>query len=175
MRLTIWGTSVRYIYQLIPVLALWACGDDSSGPDSINYAGTYPGEFYAIVTSAAPSERDSLSGGAVTLTLERSDEDRYHFSVTSGVDTPAADIVMDEAGVVTFPAFNQQANLDLISSFLFGICDLSSAIATPSGSVVDEQLTISVLATGGTCDWSAGQGTDLRPTDIQLTWTGNKT
>jgi hypothetical protein len=173
MRSNPYGASGGYLYRLALVLAVSACSDDSSGPET-NYAGTYPGEFYAIVTSTGPSERDSVSGGDVTLTLERTDDDRYHFSVTSGVGGSAADIVIDQAGAVSFPAFDQEASLDLISSFLFGICDLSSAVATPSGSVVDERLTISVLATGGTCDWSAGQGTDVRPTDIRLTWTGDK-
>jgi hypothetical protein len=168
------GASVRLLCQLALVLAASACGDDSSGPET-NFAGTYPGEFYAIVTSTGPSERDSVSGGDVTLTLERTDENRYHFSVTSGVGGSAADIVIDQAGAVSFPAFDQEASLDFISSFLFGICDLSSAAATPSGSVVDDRLTISVLATGGTCDWSAGQGTDVRPTDIRVTWTGERT
>lgn len=73
-----------------------------------------------------------------------------------------------------FPGFVQQTSLDFLSSVLLGLCDFSNATATPSGMVVNDQLTVSLLATGGTCDWSIGAGADLRPTDVHLTWTGNK-
>jgi hypothetical protein len=159
--------------MLFSVVLLAACGDDS-GPSGINYAGSYPGEFYAVASSTEPAERDSIPGGDVTLTLVRTDDDRYEFSSTGLSGSPVDDLTINDAGAVSFPAFDEPASLDLISSLLTGICDLSDAMATPSGSVVNDRLTITVLASGGTCDWSAGLGADVRPTDIQLTWTGTK-
>jgi hypothetical protein len=167
--------SLPSLYQLILLLTVAACGDDSSGPGRTDFSGTYPGQFYVIASSTTPSERDSVPGGAATLSLARSGGDRYHFSATSTTGGSSADITIDQAGAVSFPSFVQETSLELISSLLLGICDLSNAVATPSGSVVDGRLTISVLATGGTCDWSVGAGTDIRPTHLQLTWTGNKT
>jgi hypothetical protein len=153
-------------------LVLAACGDE--GPSGTDYSGSYPGEFYAIGTSTAPAERDSLPGGNVTLTLDRSDENRYQFSSTTELGGSVGEIVINDAGAVSFPLFDEPESLELISSLFTGICDLSSAVVTPSGSVVNNRLTITLLATGGTCDWSAGQGTDVRPTQIQLTWTGTR-
>ncbi len=149
-----------------------ACGDE--GPSGTDYSGSYPGEFYAIGTSTAPAERDSLPGGNVTLTLDRSDDNRYQFSSTTELGGSVGEIVINDAGAVSFPLFSEPESLEPISSLFTGICDLSSAVVTPSGSVVNNRLTITLLATGGTCDWSAGQGTDVRPTQIQLTWTGTR-
>jgi hypothetical protein len=73
-----------------------------------------------------------------------------------------------------FPEFVQQTSLDFLSSVLLGLCDFTGATATPTGVVVDGKLTVSVVAAGGTCDWSIGTGADRRPTTVQLTWTGNK-
>jgi hypothetical protein len=169
------ANSVHRLLDFTLLLAAVACGDDSSGPGRTDYSGTYPGQFYVIASSTTPSERDSVPGGPVTLSLARSGGDRYHFSATSTSGGSSADITIDQAGAVSFPSFVQETSLELISSLLFGICDLSNAVATPSGSVVDGRLTISVLATGGTCDWSAGLGDpDIRPTHLQLTWTGTK-
>lgn len=157
---------------LVCLITLAACGDE--GPSGTDYSGSYPGEFYAIATSTLPAERDSLPGGGVTLTLDRSDDNRYQFSSTTELGGSVAEIVINDAGAVSFPLFDEPESLDLISSLLSGICDLSNAVATPSGSVVNNRLTITLLATGGTCDWSAGLGNDVRPTQIELTWTGTR-
>jgi hypothetical protein len=75
---------------------------------------------------------------------------------------------------MSFPNFNEAQALDLLGSLTTGICNLTNANATPSGSVVNQRLSFTLLVSGGTCDWS-GNGTDIRPTLIQLTWTGTKT
>lgn len=159
--------------MLVALVTLAAC-DDDEGPSGTDYSGSYPGEFYAIASSTEPAERDSIPGGDVTLSLTHSADNRYHFSETTGLAGPELDIAIDEAGTVGFPTFAAPASLDLIESVLGPICDLSNATATPSGSVVNGRLTITVLATGATCDWSAGLGDDVRPTEIQLTWTGTR-
>jgi hypothetical protein len=151
-----------------------ACGDDPSGPEGLDYSGTYPGELYAIITSTGPGARDSISAGAATLTLTWSEGDRYNFSATSGAEGLNTAVAIDQNGAMGFPGFVQQTSLDFLSSVMLGLCDFSAASATPSGSVVNEELTVSVVATGVTCDWSLGSGADVRPTDVQLTWTGNK-
>ncbi|HEX2251138.1 MAG TPA: hypothetical protein VHH32_12385 [Gemmatimonadales bacterium] len=155
------------------LIVLVAC-DDDEGPSGTNYAGNYPGEFYVIASSTEPEERDSIPGGDATLSLTHSGDDRYHFSETTGLGGPDLDIEIDAAGTVGFPTFAAPASLDLIESLLGPICDLANATAIPSGSVVNGRLTITVLATGATCDWSAGLGNDVRPTEIQLTWTGTR-
>jgi hypothetical protein len=38
---------------------------------------------------------------------------------------------------------------------------------------VSKRLTFTLIVSGGSCDWS-GDGSDIRPTLVQLTWTGNK-
>jgi hypothetical protein len=83
-------------------------------------------------------------------------------------------VSIDQNGSMGFPGFVQETTLDFLSSVLLGLCDFSNGLATPSGSVVGEKLTMSVSATGAVCDWNLGTGADLRPTDVQLTWTGNK-
>jgi hypothetical protein len=155
-------------------VVLFAACDDDEGPSGINYSGIYPGEFYAIASSTDPVERDSIPGGDVTLSLTHSEDNRYHFSETSGLGGTDADLAIDNAGTVSFPGFDESASLAQIESFLGPICDLSNATATPSGSVVNGRLTITVLAAGATCDWSVGLGDDVRPTEIQLTWTGTR-
>jgi hypothetical protein len=157
---------------LVGLITLAACDDE--GPSWTNYAGSYPGEFYAIASSTEPEERDSIPGGDVTLSLTHSGDNRYHFSETTGLGGPDLDIEIDDAGTVGFPTFAAPASLELIESLLGPICDLSEATASPSGSVVNGRLTITVLTTGATCDWSAGLGDDIRPTEIQLTWTGTR-
>jgi hypothetical protein len=152
------------------LITLAACNDE--GPSGTNYAGSYPGEFYVIASSTEPAERDSIPGGNATLSLTHSGDNRYHFTETTGLGGPDFDIEINDAGTVGFPTFAGSASLDLIDSLLGPICDLADATATPSGSVVNGRLTITVLATGATCDWSAGLGNDVRPTEIQLTWTG---
>jgi hypothetical protein len=173
---------MREVCSRIPFRILWccalagvaACGDDSSGPDGVDHSGTYPGQFYVIVTSTMPDARDSIPGGTATLTLTWSEGDLYHFSASSSAGGSTTAVSIDQNGAMGFPAFVQQTSLDFLSSVLLGLCDFSSATATPSGLVQSGELTVSVLATGGTCDWSIGAGADLRPTDVQLTWTGNK-
>jgi hypothetical protein len=155
------------------VISLVAC-DDDEGPSGINYAGSYPGEFYVIASSTEPEERDSIPGGGVTLSLTHSGDNRYHFSESSGLGGSDADLAIDDAGTISFPDFDGSASLAQIESLLGPICDLSGATATPTGSVVNGRLTISVQATDATCDWSAGLGDDVRSTEIQLTWTGTR-
>lgn len=158
----------------LAALVILASCDDDEGPNGIDHSGSYPGEFYAIASSTEPAERDSIPGGDATLSLTHSGDDRYRFSETTGLAGPEFDVEIDQAGTVDFPGFAGPASLDLIESVLGPICDLSNATATPSGSVVNGRLTITVLATGATCDWSAGLGDDVRPTEIQLTWTGTR-
>jgi hypothetical protein len=74
---------------------------------------------------------------------------------------------------MSFPNFDPTRSLELLGSLLSGLCDVSSAVATPSGSVVGNRLTVNFLATGAVCDWS-GVGVDIRSTHIQLTWTGTR-
>jgi hypothetical protein len=166
--------SFRFQWCCAALAGVLACGDDSSGPDGVDYSGTYPGQFYVIVTSTMPDARDSIPGGAATLTLTRSEGDLYHFSASSSAGGSTTAISIDQNGAMGFPEFVQQTSLDFLSSVLLGLCNFSGATATPSGLVSNGKLTVSVLATGGTCDWSIGAGADLRPTDVQLTWTGDK-
>jgi hypothetical protein len=164
---------VRQAMLAVLVLAA-ACGGDSSGPSRADFSGTYNGQFYVIATSANPAGRDSLNGGAVTLTLAHTSGDSYHLSeTTSGGGGSSADLTIDQAGAMSFPSYDQSQALALIGSLLTGICNLSSAVATPSGSVVNGRLTVSSITSGSICDWS-GNGTDIRATIIQLTWTGSR-
>jgi hypothetical protein len=55
--------SPRILFQLLwcgaALAGGGACGDDPSGPDGVDYSGTYPGEFYVIVSSTVPEARIS--------------------------------------------------------------------------------------------------------------------
>lgn len=157
---------------IIALLAL-GCGGDSSGPSSVSFAGTYPGQFYGIFSSTNPSGRDSLNGGAVTMSLASTGGDNYTLSTTTTSGGSSASVTVNGAGAMTFPNFDEAEALSLVESLSTGICDLTGANATPSGSVVSQRLTFTLLVSGGICDW-AGDGSDIRPTLIQLTWAGNK-
>lgn len=148
-------------------------GGDATGPSEVNHSGTYPGTFYVIATSTSPVQRDSINGGPVTLTLARQSGETYEFSATNTSGGSATTLGINSAGALSFPNFDPSQSLEFLGSFLSGICDLSSALATPSGSVVGRRLTVNYLTTGAVCDWS-GTGVDIRATHIQLTWTGSK-
>jgi hypothetical protein len=69
---------------LFAAAVLTACGGgDSSGPSSISYTGTYPGQFYGILSSTSPTGRDSTNGGAVTLSLASTGGEGYTLSITN--------------------------------------------------------------------------------------------
>ena len=159
---------------LVVALALVGCGGDSSGPSSASFAGTYPGQFYIISNSTSPVERDSTNGGAVTLSLASTGGENYTLSTTTTIGGSSAPVTVNSAGAMSFPNFDEAEALDLVGSLATGICTVTGANATPSGSVVSQRLTFTLLVSGGFCDWS-GDGTDIRPTLIQLTWTGTKT
>lgn len=161
---------------LVLVIAAVGCGGgDSTAPKPASFAGSYPGQFYVIATSTVPSERDSTNGGPVTLTLASTTGESYDFSVTTSSGGSSGSVDINSAGAMSFPNFDESSALNLLRSMLVGICNLSGVVGTPSGSVVAKRLTLSILATGATCDWSGGSGTpDIRPTHIQLTWTGNR-
>jgi len=159
---------------VLMALAAVACGGDSSGPSSANFAGTYPGEFYLISSSTNPVARDSANGGPVTLTLASDGGGNYTFSTTNSSGGSSAPVTINSAGAMSFPNFDESSALDLIGSFAAGLCSMSAANATPSGSVVNQQLAVSFIVSGASCDWSGGNGTDIRATVLQLTWTGAK-
>ena len=157
------------------LILLMACGgDDSTGPTETNFSGTYQGQIYVITTSTTPTQqRDSASGGAVTMTLARGSGENYEMSVT-GASVLSADVTINQAGVMGFPDSDEAGTIERLSSLLLGICNLDNASAQPSGSVVHPRLTFSANVTGAVCDYSGGSGTDLRATLIQVTWTGTR-
>ena len=152
-----------------------ACGgDDSTGPGTQSFAGTYPGTFYVIATSASPASRDSINGGAVTLSLTGQGPE-YTLSTTTQSGGSTANVSVNAAGAMNFPDFDEADALDFAQSLFLGICDFGQANASPSGSVVGSKLTVSFIAVGALCDHSAAQdGSDIRPTAIQMTWTGTR-
>jgi hypothetical protein len=160
----------------VVVLALVAagCGSDSSGPSTVSYSGSYPGEFYVISSSTSPAGRDSANGGPVTLSLASTGGEDYTFSSTTSSGGSSAPVSINSAGAMSFPNFDEASALNLIGSFVSGLCSMNGANATPSGSVLNRRLAVSFIVSGATCDWSGGGGTDIRATIIQLTWTGTK-
>ncbi len=155
--------------------AILGCGGgDSTGPSTQNFSGTYQGTVYAILSSTAPvQDRDSLNGGALTLTLARSSGENYDLSISSPVGGVAGGVTVNSAGVIAFPNFDEAEVLDEASSSLLGICNLDNASASPAGSVVGPRATVTVMISGVVCDYS-GNGSDVRATHLQLTWTGVK-
>jgi hypothetical protein len=166
------GDAMRYVIVVGLVLAL-ACGGDSSGPNPVNFSGTYHGDFYVIATSTNPVERDSITVGPATLTLANSGGNNYHLSVTTPGGGSTAELTIDQAGAMGFPNYDPDQAIEVISSVISGVCEVSSAVSTPSGSVVGGRLTVTSITTGATCDWGPA-GSDTRPTIVQLTWTGTR-
>jgi hypothetical protein len=169
------GDTVRYLL-LFSALLIAACGDDSSGPSSTDFSGTYSGRYYVIATSSTPDQRDSLDLGPASLTLNRKSESSYDISVvnqlggTAGVTAP---VTINSAGVFSFPGFDAGSILSTLSSSLLGLCDLSNASASPAGMVQNSRATLTIQVTGAQCDFGAGTGTpDVRPTTAGFTWTG---
>jgi hypothetical protein len=158
---------------LFIALAVVGCGGDSTGPSNQNFAGSYPGEFYVISTSSQPTQRDSTNGGAVTLTLTSTGGESYAFSSTTSAGGSSGSININSAGVMSFPTFDETSSLNFLGSLTSGVCDLSNASVTPTGSVVSQRLSLTLLVSGGVCDYSQN-GSDVRPTLLQLTWTGTK-
>ena len=168
---------MRY-FILGTALLIAACGDDSSGPSSTDFSGSYSGRSYVIATSSAPERRDSLDLGPATLTLNRKSETSYDISVvnqlggTAGITAP---VTINSAGVFSFPGFDAGSILGTLSSSLLGVCDLSNASASPSGAVQDSRATLTIQVSGALCDFGAGTGTpDVRPTTAGFTWTGTQ-
>ena len=166
---------MRY-FLLFSALLIAACGNDSNGPASTDFSGTYSGRYYVIATSSAPERRDSLDLGPATLTLNRKSESSYEISVvnqlggTAGVTAP---VTINSSGVFSFPGFDAGSILGTLSSSLLGVCDLSNASASPSGMVQDARATLTIQVSGALCDFGAGTGTpDVRPTTAGFTWTG---
>jgi hypothetical protein len=167
----------RIILTVGVACLLAACGgSDSTGPSGGgSFAGTYNGTFYITAISNAPAETDSASGGAVTLTLTGHSGDAYTVSVTSASGGSSADININSAGAVSFPAFDPVSSRALLQSFVAGVCDLSAAVPVPDGAVSGRHLQINYTAAGGVCDWGAGTGTpDVRTTLIRLSWQGTR-
>jgi hypothetical protein len=162
---------MRETVALLLAFALAGCGGDSPGPSSVSVAGTYPGEFHAILSSTSPVEQESPYGGLVTLTLTSIAGEDYTFSFATTAGGSSAPVSVNGAGAMSFPDFNEVQALDLVGSLTTGVCDATNANATPSGSVVSKQLSFTLLVSGAICDWS-GNGTDIRATLIQLIWTG---
>jgi hypothetical protein len=161
---------------LVVLLALVAagCGGDNSGPSSVSFSGSYPGEFYVLSSSTSPAARDSVNGGPVTLSLASTGGEEYTFSSTTSSGGSSAAVSINSAGAMSFPDFDEASALNLIGSFVTGLCSMNGANATPSGSVVNRRLAVSFIVSGATCDCSGGGGTDIRATVIQLTWTGTR-
>lgn len=160
---------------LLMALGVLGCGGGAStGPSPGPFAGTYRGTVYAISSSTVPVKaRDSTSGGAVTLLLTSTGGEAYTLSSTSTTGGASTGVTVNSAGTMSFPNFDEAAALNLVGSFTTGICVLNSSNARPSGSVVDRELVFTLLVSGAICDWS-GNGSDLRATLIQVTWTGTK-
>jgi hypothetical protein len=156
------------------ILLMGCGGDDGTGPTEANFSGTYQGQVYVITTSTTPTQqRDSATGGAVTMTLARGTGENYELSVT-GASPLAANVTINQAGVMGFPESDEEGTIEQLSSLLLGICNLDNASAQPSGSVVNSRLTFTASLAGAICDYSGGSGTDLRATLIQVTWTGTR-
>jgi hypothetical protein len=154
-------------------LAVAGCGGDSSGPSSVSVAGTYPGEFYAILSSTSPVESESPYGGLVTLTLTSIAGEDYTLSFATTAQGSSAPVSVNSTGAMSFPNFNEAQAVELAGSLTTGVCDVTNANATPSGSVVSKRLSFTLVVSGAICDWS-GSGTDIRATQIQLNWTGTR-
>jgi hypothetical protein len=164
---------MRETVALLLAFALAGCSGDNSGPSSVSFAGTYPAEFYAIISSTSPVEHQSPYGGLVTLTLTSIAGEDYTLSFATTAGGSSAPVSVNSAGAMSFPNFNEAQALDLVGSLTTGVCDVTNANATPSGSVVSKQLSFTLLVSGAICDWS-GNGNDIRATLIQLTWTGTR-
>lgn len=149
------------------------CGGDDNGGGlgPAGFEGTYSGEFYAIATSTNPSERDSVNGGAITVSLDARLGDSYDLSTTTQSGGFTSVVNVDASGAMSFPNFDPNQALRVGSALLGGICDVQIGIPSPSGSVSGRRLTFTLFVDRGICQWGSG---DNRRTDIQLTWTGTR-
>ena len=166
---------MRYaILALLVVATGCGGGDDTAGPSETNFSGTYQGQYYAIVTSTVPiAARDSLAGGPVTLTLARSGGENYELSISQGTGGFGGDVTVNSAGIIAFPNADEEEVLSNLSSALLGICNLNNASVTPQGNVTGSRITVTISISGALCDYS-GNGSDVRATLIQYTFTGTR-